>query len=139
MLDRMNKGVTVEQNYDAIQQAKDAGLLTRAFFVFGFPGETESTIEETKKFIEKADPDQYFVSNFIPYPCTAVWKNPEKYEIIEMDNDFNQYFCVDKTGFGGNCFSTKWLSNKDLRKLEKDFRSWIGDRKLRGDLQDYES
>jgi len=64
----MNKRVTVQQNAEVIKWAKDAGITSRAFFVFGFPGETRKTMEETMEFIEKTDPDQFFVSNFVPYP-----------------------------------------------------------------------
>jgi len=125
MLDRMNKNTTVEQNFTAIQVAKAAGLRTRAFFVIGFPGETKETIEETKRFIEVAEPDEYFISNFVPYPGTDVWNNPEKYGITWMEKDFDQYYQISKTERGGATISTDVLSVSDFIELENDFRFWV--------------
>lgn len=139
ILDKMNKRVTVRQNYNAVQMAKDAGLLTRCFFIIGFPGETAETLEETKRFIEQSDPDQYFVSNFVPYPGTDVWNNPKKYGITKLNKDFDNYFQIDKTGYGGITISTKMLSAADFSELEIDFRMWLNRRKLRGCVQEYES
>ena len=138
MLDLMNKDTTVEKNLQVIEWAKKAGLISRAFFVLGHPGETKETIEETKAFIERADPDQFFVSNFVPYPGTDVWNNPEKYGIIKMNKDFTNYFQVDETGFGSRNIETRELSNGSFRKLEEDFRGWLKKREQRGELQAYE-
>ena len=98
ILDRMNKEVSVADNENVICWAKEAGITTRVFFIIGFPGETKDTIEETKRFIEGADPDQYFVSNFVPYPDTDVWNNPEKYDVTWINHDFNNYFQIDRRG-----------------------------------------
>jgi radical SAM superfamily enzyme YgiQ (UPF0313 family) len=138
ILDAMNKQVTVQQNEEVIKWAKDAGITTRAFFVFGFPGENRRTMEETMEFIERTDPDQFFVSNFVPYPGTDVWDNPEKYGIVEIYKNFENYFQVDKTGFGSRNILTKDLSNEEFFELEKEFRTWINKRERRGSLLDYE-
>jgi radical SAM superfamily enzyme YgiQ (UPF0313 family) len=139
ILDKMNKKVTVEQNKNAIKWAKEAGLLVRAFIIIGFPGETWETISETKKFIEETSPEHYFVSNFIPFPNTDVWKNPKKYGVTWLNKNFDDYYQVDKTGFGGINIETDVLSRKEFRKIEEDFRSWIKiHNKRRGYLLDYE-
>jgi radical SAM superfamily enzyme YgiQ (UPF0313 family) len=138
MLDLMNKKSTVNQNYQVIQWAKEVGLVSRAFFVLGFPGETKETILETKKFIEKADPNQFFVSNFVPYPDTDVWNKPKKYGITSIRKDFSKYYQVDETGFGSMNIETKWLKHEEFKKLEKDFREWIIKRGIKGSRQEYE-
>lgn len=138
MLDLMNKQSTVQDNYNVIKWAKKYGITSRAFFIIGFPGETKETIKETMNFIEKADPDQYFVSNFVPYPGCLVWKNPTKYGIVDMSTDFNQYYQVSKDGTGGITISTKWLTKERFRELEIEFRTWIKNRPMRGSLLDYE-
>ena len=138
ILDAMNKQVTVQQNEEVIQWAKEADLIARTFFVFGFPGETRETMEETKAFIERTDPDQFFVSNFVPYPDTDVWNNPKKYGIIKINKDFSNYFQVDKTGFGSRNIVTNELSNGEFLELETEFRNWISQRERRGDILEYE-
>jgi len=50
ILKLINKGHTLEQCRDAVRWAKEAGLDTRAFFVFGFPTETPAMAEDTIRF-----------------------------------------------------------------------------------------
>lgn len=139
ILDRMNKQVKVEDNLNVIRWAKKYGIITRAFFIVGFPGETEETLNETKRFIEQARPDQYFVSNFVPYPGTQVWHNPSAFGVTNMVDDFNQYYQVNKEGYGGITIDTEWLTREEFRRLEYEFREWIAkNNPLRGFLQDYE-
>jgi len=139
ILDRMNKRVTVKENYSVIQWAKKYGITSRAFFIIGFPGETEDTLNETLHFIEEADPDQYFVSNFIPYPGTAVALNPKHYGVISTTTDYNQFYQVSKDGTGGLTINTEWLTKDQFRLLELNFRSYLQNHKpMRGELQNYE-
>jgi anaerobic magnesium-protoporphyrin IX monomethyl ester cyclase len=139
ILDRMKKQVKVKDNYDVIQWAKKYGIVSRAFFIIGFPGETRETLEETKRFIEWADPDQFFVSSFVPYPGTDVADNLEKYGITNISYDYNQYYQVSRDGTGGLTIDTEWLTREQFRELELEFREWIKSRGMRGAVQDYES
>jgi len=138
ILGRMNKDVKVMDNYNVIQWAAKHGITSRAFFIIGFPGETEETLEETKDFIEWADPDQVFASNFVPYPGTDVAENLKNYGILNISQDLNQYYQVSKDGTGGLTIDTEWLSRAEFRELELSFRNWLKGRPLRGGLQDYE-
>ena len=138
LLDLMNKQSTVLDNYNVIQWAKKYGITSRAFFIIGFPGETKETMRQTQAFINWADPDQFFVSNFVPYPGTEVGDCPEKYGITRVSGDFSQFYQVSKDGTGGIAIDTKWLSGERFRELELDFRGWLATRSLRGGLQDYE-
>ena len=139
ILNRMNKQATVKNNYDVIQWAKKYGINSRAFFIIGFPGETKETLEETKNFIIKSDPDQYFISTFVPYPGTDVWNNYKKYRILNITNDYSQFYQTSLNGLGGSTIDTEWLTREEFRELEIEFRNWIREHKpLRGILQDYE-
>lgn len=139
ILDAMNKQVTVEQNMQVIQWVKEIGLTFRAFFVFGFPGETRETVEETKRFIKLAKPDQYFISTFVPYPSTDVWNNPQKYGITHLDKDFNNYYQISREGPGACNFETKWLNREEFTKLDIELREWAKEEvEWKGGMQDYE-
>ncbi|MCK5624621.1 B12-binding domain-containing radical SAM protein [Candidatus Pacearchaeota archaeon] len=134
ILDKMNKKSTVQDNKDVIKWAKEAGITSRSFFILGFPGETKETIEETKRFIEETNPDQFFISNFVPYPGTDVWKHPEKYGITHINKDFDNYYQVDKTFSGGANIETESLTKEEFKELELDFREWIIKRKWGGPI-----
>lgn len=138
ILDMMRKDVTVDDNYNVIQWARKYGISSRAFFILGFPGEHYETIQQTKYFIQHADPDQVFVSNFIPYPGTDVWRNYEDYGITYIDKDYSNYYQVSKDGTGGLTIDTLWLTREEFRKLELEFREWLRNRGIRGEIQAYE-
>ena len=138
MLDCMGKKVLVEDNYNVIQWAKKYGMVSRAFFMIGFPGETRESLEITKRFIERADPDQCFVSNFIPYPGTIVSDHPFSFGIKKIYDDYSQFYQVSKDGTGGVTIDTLWLSRKEFKELELSFREWVCKREMRGELQTYE-
>jgi len=50
MLDAMNKRTTVEQARKAIIETRKAGIFPNTTFIFGYPGETRETIQETVDF-----------------------------------------------------------------------------------------
>ena len=139
VLDRMNKGITVEQNIQAIRWAQEAGITDRAFIIAGFPGETKATLEETKRFIDEANPSQLFVSTFQPYPGTDVWKHPSEYGITSMSKDFSKYLQVKGHGEGGGInFDTEWMRREEMDKAIDEFRLWVSARGQRGPVQGYE-
>ncbi|MCL6647114.1 MAG: B12-binding domain-containing radical SAM protein [Chloroflexi bacterium] len=83
VLDRMKKKQTLDQVRQAMRNAKKAGLQTMGFFIFGMPGDTEETMEETIRFAIELDPD---LANFMiatPYPGT------ELYDIIVREGQFH--------------------------------------------------
>jgi radical SAM superfamily enzyme YgiQ (UPF0313 family) len=137
ILDNINKEVTVEQNERAIKDAKRAGLLTKAYLMIGSPGETRGTVEETIKFIEEADPDQFTLFNFIPLPGCDVWKNPEKYKVKIVSKDFKQYFNIAGYNKGGLVAETEDLTMDDIGQLRAKVIDFLNKRGQRGALQDY--
>ena len=50
ILDNVKKDIKIEQIIHGVELAAQAGIMTQGFFIFGLPGETEETIEETIKF-----------------------------------------------------------------------------------------
>lgn len=139
ILDQMNKHATVTQGKQAMAWAKELGILDRIFLIVGFPGESEKTLDDTRRFIEEVDPSQHFVSTFQPYPGTDVWREPGKYGITKIYRNFSRYIQIYGNNLGGGCnIDTWWASRNEMDELECEFRKWIGDRVMYGPLQDYE-
>jgi len=144
ILDKINKNTTVQQNIETVTTAKQAGLLTKAYLVVGFPGETQETIDETKKFMDTADPDKFTLFQFVPLPGCDVWKNPQKYGLTEVNKDWDQFFNIAGQYEGGATFRTKELTAEKIKYLHDDLRNHLLNRKgndhgQRGKLQDYYS
>lgn len=123
LLDAMQKKVTVEQNIKAIELCRRAGITSCAYMMFGFPGEDETTVEETKQFLSKAAPDKTRISTFIPIPGTDVWNNPEKYNIKIKDN-FTDYWYFDSPDFG---LEYQYIGNDKMEELRRDIMNFYGE------------
>ncbi len=103
VLDIMKKNQTIEDVRQAFRNARQAGLETIGFFIFGLPGENEETMEDTIKLALELDPD---LANFMiaaPFPGT---------ELYQMILD------------GGNLFSHDW---RDFAIHDEKARFEIGE------------
>jgi radical SAM superfamily enzyme YgiQ (UPF0313 family) len=129
ILNSVNKGTTVEQNLRSITLAKKAGLVTKAYLMVGYPGETQETIDETKKFMDSANPDKFTLFTFVPLPGCDVWRNPLKYGITEISKDWNQFFNIAGQYEGGLTFKTKELDEKRIKYLHDDLVNYLLNRK----------
>lgn len=120
ILDNMNKRTTVESQKKAMMEAKRAGLIVKAFFVVGFPGEDDSTIEETKRFFEEVMPHKWLLSTFCPLPGSDAHRNPSKYGISFISDDFSEYWYVGTGGIGGQSFETDTLTRERVHDMNRN-------------------
>jgi len=77
----INKGMTVQQNADAVKWAKEAGMKVKGFFIIGLPGDTPKKISDTVQLAKDLNLDHALFSVMMPYPGTEMYNNPEKYGI----------------------------------------------------------
>lgn len=91
ILDNLNKNITVKRNVDAIKWAKDVGITTKIFLMVGSPGENLKTIGQTSDFIIRTQPDDWILSTFVPMPGSAAFREPEKYGIKILDDNYSNY------------------------------------------------
>lgn len=74
ILDSIKKKQTVDEVRRAFDNARKAGLETMGFFIFGLPGETEETMDDTIQLALELEPD---MANFMiaaPYPGTEMYE-----------------------------------------------------------------
>lgn len=74
ILDAMDKGITVEEIYDARQKLKAHGIRAAFFLQFGYLGETKEDINLTFKMLEDLVPDEIGVSVAYPLPGTKFYE-----------------------------------------------------------------
>ena len=97
------KDISLSQADKAVRLTKEAGILTRGFFIIGGPLETENTILQIKNLIHKIPLDDLHISFFTPIPGSEIYENADKYgrfnkewssmdvyEINFVPNDLNE-------------------------------------------------
>ena len=72
ILDAMDKGITVEQIYEATPLLKKHGIKPSFFIQFGYLGETREDIDKTIRMIKELLPYQIGISVSYPLPGTVL-------------------------------------------------------------------
>jgi radical SAM superfamily enzyme YgiQ (UPF0313 family) len=91
-LDRMNKHVTVQDNLDALEILRHAGLQITVDFILFLPDSTLEHLRQTLEFLIKAGltehlPNDHFYSYLLLYPATPLRKYYEECFGIVLDLD----------------------------------------------------
>ncbi|HZV02363.1 MAG TPA: radical SAM protein [Planctomycetota bacterium] len=92
ILDRMKKGVQVEQIRETFRYCHEVGINTHAHFMIGCPGETKETIQKTVDLAKEIDPTTATFGVLTPYPGTPLFdeiaeKHPEIREsLIDLEH-----------------------------------------------------
>ena len=81
ILKNMNKRATVEQYLAGIQMLKDAGVVTFGSFITGFPGESETTAQETLDFIQGSGLDFFRSQLWYCEPGTPILQRRDEFGI----------------------------------------------------------
>lgn len=74
MLEIMKKRISLERVRQAFKDCRELGIRTQAFFLFGVPGETQETVEETIEFAKEIDADSTQFAIVIPHPGTELYE-----------------------------------------------------------------
>lgn len=75
VLKRVNKRIKLDEVASAVRQYKKHGISTFGFFVFGMPGETEQTIEDTIRFACNLELDHIHAGILTPYPGSPIFND----------------------------------------------------------------
>lgn len=81
MLDIMNKTARQQDYWQSVPLLRQAGILTYASLIVGFPGETEATVAETVRFLEEVRPDFFQANIWYCHPATPIYAERDKYGI----------------------------------------------------------
>jgi anaerobic magnesium-protoporphyrin IX monomethyl ester cyclase len=139
VLGLMNKRITTAQAKNAVKVAKAAGLKVGAFFILGYPGETDKTVLETIRFASALPLD--YLSFTMPYPIPGTplyervkdygvsiedWEEPKNYHLIRHKLLYESGFSEGKLKFAigkaqAQYYGRKYLGNKGYSVLGKPF------------------
>ncbi len=110
ILDRVKKGVTVEEMRKFTKACRELGVAIHGTFILGLPIETKETIEETIRFAQELDVFSIQVSLAAPYPGT---------ELYDMAKQNGWFAKKDKTDIlHGDGLQQSTLEYPDLSKEE---------------------
>jgi radical SAM superfamily enzyme YgiQ (UPF0313 family) len=90
ILNNVNKNLTIDQIEDFCRKAKKAGLLLHSCWVFGLPGETKKTIQQTIDFVLKLNTDTIQASSAMPQVGTVLYDWAVKNNYLAADS-WEQY------------------------------------------------
>lgn len=91
ILKEMRKDITIEEALAACRIIKKHGLELCAFFMVGFPQETEETLNDTLKAMNAINCDSLVYSIFTPYPGTESYEFCKNNGLIGNDFDVSLY------------------------------------------------
>jgi radical SAM superfamily enzyme YgiQ (UPF0313 family) len=105
----------VEEALRACQLIKRQGIELHAFFIVGFPQETEETLDETLSLMQQIKSDQLIYSVFTPYPGTEAFSYCEEKGLIKDVHDLSLYHHRSPA----NCFCLNISPEKFRTKVSK--------------------
>ena len=91
ILDKINKGVTLEQTENAFKICREAGIQTACSFLLGIPGETLDDMKATFKFARKLDPDWCRFNIYVAVPGSSLYEEVMQKGLYDHIEDFAAY------------------------------------------------
>jgi anaerobic magnesium-protoporphyrin IX monomethyl ester cyclase len=117
-LTNMGKGFSLTQTRRAFKWAKEAGLMTVAGVILGFPGETKESAWETIRFVKELNPNDVGFYIATPYPGTPLNEEVKANGSLKI-TDFDKYDTATPT------FELQTLTMHELTEIrEQAFQSF---------------
>jgi len=85
ILDFARKGTTIAQTVNAVRLTNEAGILSKGYFIFGLPRETEQSMRNTVNFAKSIPLNDMSAFILTPFPGSEMYDVAEKYGTIEKD------------------------------------------------------
>lgn len=123
ILKKIRKNITIEEVFSACKIIKKYGIELQAFFMVGFPQETEDSLNDTIAAMKKIKGVELIYSIFTPYPGTEAFEFCKENRLIDDSYDTSLYFHQSPA----NCFSIN-IPPERLRMLVSKIENTV-DRK----------
>ncbi len=116
VLDRVNKGITLEQVRETIRLTRKYDIRALGFFLIGSPGETRADIRQTLRFAKELDLDYVQFSKVTAKPLTPLWRDL----VASTGQDYWRDYILGLTE--EKALPRPWvnLSNDEIDKITKD-------------------
>jgi len=120
ILTNIKKGATAEDNRKALLLCKRLDVPVRCSLMYGNPGETRKTIEETLMLIKETQPDEWNLAILTPIPGSDIWNRPEAYGItynqdLAKKNRYKQCNRFGNTGIGSVSITLDTMTEQEFQ------------------------
>lgn len=115
ILNRLNKGINLQQIRDTVEMTKGVGIRALGFFLVGSPGETHETFQKTVQFAKSLKLDYVQFSKLTAKPLTPYWR-----QMVKNDSyDYWREYILGHTG--EKPLPRPWtsLTNDEIDRLTK--------------------
>ncbi|MCL5037143.1 MAG: B12-binding domain-containing radical SAM protein [Chloroflexi bacterium] len=85
VLELMRKKVSPGQVENAVKWTREADILSKGFFILGFPGETKESFRRTLDFGKKIPLDDFSLFKITPFPGSELYSMAEQYGSFDRD------------------------------------------------------
>ncbi|MCL4383939.1 B12-binding domain-containing radical SAM protein [Patescibacteria group bacterium] len=94
MIERMNKGITLDQIRKAAQLFRKLGIHWTGYFMMGVVGETEEDIYETVKFLNEVKPNLGVIAVYEAFPGTVMFEEGKKLGLYRDDMSLKDFYTM---------------------------------------------
>ena len=127
-LDKWRKGLNPNDAYEAIRVLKENDIFTHGMFIIGEREDSRESIEETRRYVNRLDPDFAIFTALTPFPGTELYGLAREKGWIEDENlsHFDMAHAI---------MPTEHLTRLEVQEeLWKCYRSFYGSwpRKIKG-------
>jgi anaerobic magnesium-protoporphyrin IX monomethyl ester cyclase len=91
VLNRLCKGVTVEDNINALKTVHRCGGKARVLFMIRTPGQSPSTVQINIDTLETVPYEIIACTTFAPLPGSAIWDHPNDFGIKILSRNLSEY------------------------------------------------
>jgi radical SAM superfamily enzyme YgiQ (UPF0313 family) len=99
ILEKINKGITIEQNIQAFKLCKEQRIQTACSFMIGIPGETLNDIDMSYKFARKLNPDWTQFNIYIAYPGSSLYDEVMEKGLFDRQQGFLKFVKTNEFDF----------------------------------------
>jgi radical SAM superfamily enzyme YgiQ (UPF0313 family) len=125
VLERMNKGITLDQVRTAATILRKIGIHWTGYFLMGTPGETLADVYKTLDFMYEIRPDFASIGIYEPFPGTAMFEEGLKRGLVKPDMTLEDFFTVSPNDYYKTdaCRQVDTMAPEVFERLEAEMKA----------------
>ncbi|MCK4353167.1 radical SAM protein [candidate division WOR-3 bacterium] len=122
ILDKMRKGITIEQIRNALITTNRAGIKSLAYFIIGMPYESREQMLQTIRFARELKSDFAVFTRLVPLPATQIYENAVKDGVIE--DYWKEFAKSPQTNFSPKTWHYRYSDKEVTNLVRRAYKSY---------------